>query len=147
MATAASTSPTANAASNLPRKAAIRALGALSSIVSSRWMITGACRRVPLRRKLARVLRRWQARDAASIRGQVRRRYGDGGSIAAALPYRNWLPSLQSFNQRASLRQDNARKSKENSLHFLGFLWPNQDFSMGYSEKKIKKLPPAELAS
>src|SRR5271168_438481 len=121
MATAASTSPTASAASNLPRKAAIRALGALSSIVSSRWMITGACRRVPLRRKLARVLRRWQARDAASIRGQVRRRYGDrGGSIAAALPYRNWLPSLQSFNQRAGLRQDNARKCKEMQGKFGG---------------------------
>ena len=28
--------------------------------------------------------------------------------------------------------------SKENSLHFLGFLWPNQDFSMGYSEKNKK---------
>ena len=38
MATAASTSPAANAASNLPRKAAIRALGAVSSIVSSRWI-------------------------------------------------------------------------------------------------------------
>jgi hypothetical protein len=24
-------------------------------------------------------------------------------------------------------------------LHFLGFLWPNKDFSMGYSESKIKK--------
>jgi hypothetical protein len=29
-------------------------------------------------------------------------------------------------------------KSKENSLHFLGFLLPNPDFSMGYGRKKIK---------
>jgi hypothetical protein len=38
--------------------------------------------------------------------------------------------------------QGNARKSKEKSLHFLGFLWCNRDFSTGYSGKK-KKIPCA----
>jgi hypothetical protein len=31
---------------------------------------------------------------------------------------------------------------KENSLHFLGFPWSNQDFSMGYSEKNRKNFRP-----
>ena len=30
--------------------------------------------------------------------------------------------------------QGNPNKSKENSLHFLGFLWPNSDFSMSYGD-------------
>jgi hypothetical protein len=33
-------------------------------------------------------------------------------------------------------RQINPRKSKEKGLDFLGFLWPNRDFSMGYGESK-----------
>ena len=36
----------------------------------------------------------------------------------------------------AKQMQANPRKSKEKSLHFLGFLWPNWDFSMGYGESK-----------
>jgi hypothetical protein len=32
--------------------------------------------------------------------------------------------------------QANANKTKEKGLDFLGFLWPNSDFSMGYSESK-----------
>jgi hypothetical protein len=37
--------------------------------------------------------------------------------------------------------QGNPRKSKEKSLDFLGFLWRNQGFSMGYGESKQKNLP------
>jgi len=40
------------------------------------------------------------------------------------------------YNYRASFVQGNARKTKENSLDFLGFLWSNLDFSMGYDESK-----------
>jgi hypothetical protein len=32
--------------------------------------------------------------------------------------------------------QANPNKSKENSLDFLGFLWWNRGFSMGYGESK-----------
>jgi hypothetical protein len=32
--------------------------------------------------------------------------------------------------------QDNPRKSKEKSLHFLAFLWLNWAFSMTYDESK-----------
>jgi hypothetical protein len=32
--------------------------------------------------------------------------------------------------------KENPRKTKEKSLHFLVFPWPNLDFSMGYSESK-----------
>jgi hypothetical protein len=32
--------------------------------------------------------------------------------------------------------QANANKNKEKSLHFLGFLWWNPDFSKGYVGKK-----------
>jgi hypothetical protein len=39
--------------------------------------------------------------------------------------------------------QINPRKTKEISLHFLGFLWPILGFSTGYGESKSKKfLPP-----
>jgi hypothetical protein len=37
--------------------------------------------------------------------------------------------------------QINPNKSKENSLDFLGFLWPNWGFSMGYGESKYKNFP------
>jgi hypothetical protein len=40
------------------------------------------------------------------------------------------------YNYRASFVQENARKSKENSLDFLAFPWSNLDFSMGYDESK-----------
>jgi hypothetical protein len=36
--------------------------------------------------------------------------------------------------------QANPKESKEKSLHFLGFLWRNRDFSTGYSGKN-KKIP------
>jgi hypothetical protein len=36
--------------------------------------------------------------------------------------------------------QANPKESKEKSLHFLGFLWWNLDFSTGYSGKN-KKIP------
>src|SRR5580692_4194687 len=71
MATAASILPAANAASNLPRKATIRALGAVSSMVSSRW-IDPALPEGSAKRKTARVSRRWQAatlRLSASVQG------------------------------------------------------------------------------
>jgi hypothetical protein len=45
--------------------------------------------------------------------------------------------------------QGNPRKSKEKSLHFLGFLWWNPDFSTRYSGKKkkiaLRSDPPIEL--
>jgi hypothetical protein len=34
--------------------------------------------------------------------------------------------------------QGKPNKTKENCLDFLGFLWPNRDFSMCYSKSKIK---------
>jgi hypothetical protein len=33
-------------------------------------------------------------------------------------------------------------KTKEKGLDFLGFLWPNPAFSMGYGESKQKNLFP-----
>jgi hypothetical protein len=40
------------------------------------------------------------------------------------------------FNLSASWMQGKTRKSKEKFLHFLGFPWPNRDFSKGYGESK-----------
>jgi hypothetical protein len=40
------------------------------------------------------------------------------------------------LNLRASWVQGKPRKTKEKSLHFLGFSWPNLDFSKGYGESK-----------
>jgi hypothetical protein len=40
------------------------------------------------------------------------------------------------LNLRASWVQRKPRKTKEKSLHFLGFSWPNWDFSKGYGESK-----------
>jgi hypothetical protein len=42
-------------------------------------------------------------------------------------------------NPRASWLQVNPRKTKEKGLDFLGFPWPNWDFSTGYGGK-IKKI-------
>src|ERR1700678_3422080 len=84
MATAASTSPAANAASNLPRKAAIRALGAVSSMMSSRWKLS---RRLPegsVGGKLARVSRRWQA-EMLRLPAAVRGVHGGGGGLPIAV--------------------------------------------------------------
>jgi hypothetical protein len=36
----------------------------------------------------------------------------------------------------AKQNQINPRKTKEKGLDFLGFLWPNWDFSKGYGESK-----------
>jgi hypothetical protein len=38
--------------------------------------------------------------------------------------------------------QANPNKTKEKGLDFLGFLWPNPDFSTGYSRKNKKNFPP-----
>ena len=43
--------------------------------------------------------------------------------------------------------QGNPRKTKEKSLDFLGFLWSNRDFSMGYDESKQKNRRTLKLAS
>jgi hypothetical protein len=40
------------------------------------------------------------------------------------------------FNLSASWMQGKPRKTKEKSLHFLGFPWSNWDFPKGYSESK-----------
>jgi hypothetical protein len=40
------------------------------------------------------------------------------------------------LNLRASWVQVKPRKTKEKSLHFLGFSRPNRDFSEGYGESK-----------
>jgi hypothetical protein len=45
------------------------------------------------------------------------------------------------YNPRASSVQVNPNQTKEKSLHVLGFLWPNRDFSMGYKQKNKKILP------
>jgi hypothetical protein len=42
----------------------------------------------------------------------------------------------------AKLIQGKPNKSKEKSLDFLGFLWPNWAFSMGYGESKKKISSP-----
>jgi hypothetical protein len=44
--------------------------------------------------------------------------------------------SIQASADKRLLALVKPNKSKENRLDFLGFLWPNQDFSMGYSESK-----------
>jgi hypothetical protein len=46
-------------------------------------------------------------------------------------------PSLE-YNFRSSDLQANPNKTKQKSLDFLGFLWPNRDFSEGYGEKNKK---------
>ena len=38
--------------------------------------------------------------------------------------------------------QEKPNESKQKSLHFLGFLWPNWAFSMRYGESKQKILFP-----
>jgi hypothetical protein len=40
----------------------------------------------------------------------------------------------------AKLIQAKPNKTKQKSLRFLGFLWPNWGFSMGYGESKEKSL-------
>jgi len=40
------------------------------------------------------------------------------------------------FNQDASFGQENPKKTKEKSLHFLGFPWSNWGFSIAYGESK-----------
>jgi hypothetical protein len=40
------------------------------------------------------------------------------------------------FNPRANRVQGKARKTKEKPLDFLGFSWPNRDFSKRYGESK-----------
>ena len=42
------------------------------------------------------------------------------------------------YNQSASSPQANPRKSKQKGLDLVVFLWPNLDFSMGYSGKNKK---------
>jgi hypothetical protein len=44
------------------------------------------------------------------------------------------------------LAAEDPRKTKEKSLDFLGFLWSNLDFSIGYSGNKRKNPPRAKLA-
>jgi hypothetical protein len=57
---------------------------------------------------------------AASIRGQVRRRYGDGGSIAAAPP----LPELAAVAPVIQPASEFApRQCKEIQGKFLAFPW------------------------
>jgi hypothetical protein len=46
------------------------------------------------------------------------------------------ISKRRKYNYRASFVKGNARKTKENSLGFLGFFWSNRDFSMGYDESK-----------
>jgi hypothetical protein len=38
--------------------------------------------------------------------------------------------------QHAKTIQAKPNKTKQKSLDFLGFLWPNRAFSMGYGESK-----------
>ena len=50
-------------------------------------------------------------------------------------------------NRGASWGQINPRKTKQKGLDFLAFSWPNWDFSMGYSESKVKSFLDVRLAS
>jgi hypothetical protein len=43
---------------------------------------------------------------------------------------------LAKYNLMAKPVQINPRKTKEKGLDFLGFLWPNRDFSTRYSDSK-----------
>jgi hypothetical protein len=43
--------------------------------------------------------------------------------------------------------QDNPNKNKEKSLDFLGFVWPNRGFSMGYKEKNKKNPLPFQASA
>jgi hypothetical protein len=66
-----------------------------------------------------------------------RRRAGLGARARfarAALPAQvKPTPEQRSADQSI---QTKPNKSKEKSLVFLGFLWPNSNFSKGYSESK-----------
>jgi hypothetical protein len=96
-------------------------------------------------RKTARVSRRWQAKS----RNDRRLVQGAPRSVRAPdrpLPYRNRRSlghARPVYNQGAIWLHVNPRKTKEKCLDFL---WPNRDFSTGYSEK-TKKLPLGKLAS
>jgi hypothetical protein len=58
-------------------------------------------------------------------------------STAAAAPDgRGRAMARLRFNLSASWVQEKPRKTKEKSLHFLGFPWSNWDFSRGYGESK-----------
>src|ERR1700689_3763198 len=119
MATAASTSPAANAASNLPRKAAIRALGAVSSMMSSRWKLSRRLPESSVGGKLARVSRRWQA-EMLRLPAAVRGVHGGGGLPIAVQPPP--LPELALFGLIVQPpRELTARKTKENQGKRLGF--------------------------
>ena len=48
------------------------------------------------------------------------------------------VPFGRGCNRRASSVQENPSKPKEKHLVFLGFRWPNWDFSEGYGRKNKK---------
>jgi hypothetical protein len=112
-------------------------------------MLTGACRRVPLVGKLARVLRRWQAGGPVSTGVGPRRRWRRRAADRRSTPLPYWNRHLLApwHNLRASWLQADPRKTKEKGLDFFGFLWSNWDFSRGYEENKRKNPLPAQLAS
>jgi hypothetical protein len=57
-------------------------------------------------------------------------------TTAAARDGRGRALARLRFNLSASWMQGKPRKTKEKSLHFLGFPWSNWDFSKGYGESK-----------
>jgi hypothetical protein len=64
----------------------------------------------------------------------------NAGRCRASLPGRPAKPVPEGYNLRATSVQINPNKSKEKSLHFVGFLWPNRGFSKGYRRKNKKIL-------
>jgi hypothetical protein len=51
-------------------------------------------------------------------------------------PGRHETPVAREYSQRASFAQASPNNSKQKSLDLLGFIRPNRDFSMTYSESK-----------
>ena len=69
---------------------------------------------------------------------------GDGAGAALVADEAHHVGGVigrQAF-EHAKFIQAKPNKTKQKSLDFLGFLWPNLDFSMGYGESKQKNLFP-----
>src|ERR1700684_3411751 len=127
MATAASTSPAANAASNLPRKADIRALGAVSSMMSSRWKLSRLLPEGSAESKSARVSRRGQA-EMPRLPAAVQGVHGGGGlPIAVQPPSPTGIGAFRPHSTTPARgdckeNQGKPRKKAWISLHSLGLM-------------------------
>jgi hypothetical protein len=78
--------------------------------------------------------RRQSSRQKPAIERSLGLRFAQ---VQSALPAKREGPRAGQIRASSSKEiQANPNKSKENSLDFLGFLWWNRGFSMGYGESK-----------